>query len=132
MAQRNSDDFGGDWTILPMASVSQDRRQEDDATMTDDDKMHAKTESLRQAIAADVAQQLETAQAHLDVRFDVLAEDMKDVVKSVADNFGGVLESIHRELREFREESRQASAFTKTVLSEHATKIAALESARDN
>jgi hypothetical protein len=82
---------------------------------------------LRESLSQDVARQLETAQQHLDGCMQMHAEDLKDHVTKAADGYGGTLDGIQRELKDFRSEWRKKADDTDGVLTNHAGRIVAIE-----
>lgn len=81
------------------------------------------TEKLTQVIV----EQLETVQGHLEGRMQVHAEELKDQVTKAAEGYGGTLDGIRRELKEFRAEWRKRADDTDLVLTNHAGRIVAIE-----
>ena len=84
-------------------------------------------QQLRKELAGDIAKQLETAGEHLAGRMQVHAEELKDLMQKAAEGYGGTLDGIQRELKEFREEWRKKAADTDLTLANHNSSITALE-----
>ena len=82
---------------------------------------------LRESLSQDMARQLETAQQHLEGCMQMHAEDLKDHVTKAAEGYGGTLDGIQRELKDFRAEWRKKSDDTDGVLANHIGRIVALE-----
>jgi hypothetical protein len=81
------------------------------------------TEKLTQVIV----KQLETAQGHLAGRMQVHAEELKDQVTKAAEGYGGTLDGIQRELKDFRAEWRKQADDTDLILTNHAGRLVAVE-----
>ena len=60
-------------------------------------------------------------------RLNVQAEQLREIVQTAADNYGGVLDSIKSDLAEFRSDWRKETQDTKKVLANHAGRIGAIE-----
>jgi len=82
---------------------------------------------LRESLSQDMARQLETAQQHLEGCMQMHAEDLKDHVTKAAEGYGGTLDGIQRELKDFRAEWRKKADDTDGVLANHIGRIVALE-----
>ena len=65
--------------------------------------------------------------ARLSQRFKVQAEEIREIVKTTADNYGGVLDAIRRDLGDFREEWRKKADVTDAILANHAGRLGAIE-----
>ncbi len=63
----------------------------------------------------------------LSHRLQLQAEELREIVRTAAGNYGGVLDNIQRELADFRQEWREKNADTDGVLLDHAQRIVALE-----
>ena len=94
-------------------------------------RFSASEQRLREALSADldskfaaseqrlttvITEQLETAQRHLDGRLNVHAEELSERFSKFAEGYGGTLEGIQRELKEFRSEWRDKVDDTDRVL----------------
>ena len=65
----------------------------------------------------------------LSHRLQVQAEELREIVRTAADNYGGVLESIRHDLADLRQGWQTKTADTDGVLTEHLGRIVALERA---
>lgn len=63
----------------------------------------------------------------LGSRLNVQAEQLREIVQTAADNYGGVLDGIKRELTEFRGDWRKETEDTRRVLANHGGRITAIE-----
>jgi hypothetical protein len=84
-------------------------------------------QQLRKELSGDIAKQLETAGEHLAGRMQVHAEELRDLMQKAAEGYGGTLDGIQRELKEFREEWRKKAADTDLILADHNSRITSLE-----
>jgi hypothetical protein len=113
---------------------------EDDATMAPEteSEMQGKFDKLQTALTTEIRTQLEAVSAKLEGRVErvegslthrlkVQSEELREIVKTAADNYGGVLDGLQREIKEFRAEWRKDSDKTKRILTNHARRIEALE-----
>ena len=89
--------------------------------------LEASEQRLRESLSQDMARQLETAQQHLEGCMQMHAEDLKDHVTKAAEGYGGTLDGIQRELKDFRAEWRNKADDTDGVLANHIGRIVALE-----
>lgn len=89
--------------------------------------IQASEQRLRESLSQDVARQLETAQQHLEGCMQMYAEDFKDHVTKAAEGYGGTLDGIQRELKDFRAEWRKKADDTDGVLANHIGRIVTLE-----
>jgi phage-related minor tail protein len=87
----------------------------------------ASEQRLTEKLTRVIAEQLETAQDHLRGRMQVHAEELKDQVTKAAEGYGGTLDGIQRELKDFREEFRNHASDTKLILADHNSRISSLE-----
>ena len=94
------------------------------------ERFEASEQRLRESLSQDVARQLETAQQHLEGCMQMHAEDLKDHVTKAAEGYGGTLDGIQRELKDFRAEWRNKADDTDGILANHAGRIVALEQTR--
>ena len=90
-------------------------------------QIEASEQRLRESLSQDMARQLETAQQHLEGCMQMHAEDLKDLVTKAAEGYGGTLDGIQRELRDFRAEWRNKADDTDGILANHAGRIVAIE-----
>ena len=95
-----------------------------------DARFEAREQRLRESLSRDVARQLETAQQHLEGCMQMHAEDLKGHVTMAAEGYGGTLNGIQRELKDFRAEWRQKADDTDGILANHAGRLVALEQTR--
>ena len=70
--------------------------------------------------------------AHISQTIQVQGESLRDIVKTAADNYGGVLDRIDRELGEFRQEWRVQTEDTTRVLANHHERLVVLEATGSN
>ena len=83
---------------------------------------------------ADTSTQLEERvekrlDARLSERLSVQAEELREIVRTAADNYGGVLGGLRRDIAEFRDEWRKNAVVTNMALANHDERIVALEQA---
>ena len=95
-----------------------------------DARFEAGEQRLRESLSKGVARQLETAQQHLEGCMQMHAEDLKDHVTKAAEGYGGTLDGIQRELKDFRSEWRKKADDTDSVLANHIGRIVSLEQTR--
>lgn len=92
------------------------------AALTDEFRTQFKT------IGAELEERLaERRDARLGHRLNVQAEQLREIVQTAADNYGGVLDSIKGDLAEFRKDWRKETEDTKKVLANHGGRIDAIE-----
>lgn len=84
-------------------------------------------QQLRKDLSGDIAKQLETAGDHLAGRMQVHAEELKDQMQKAAEGYGGTLDGIQRDLKEFRDEWRKKADDTDLILANHNGRITVLE-----
>jgi cytochrome c556 len=84
-------------------------------------------QQLRKDLSGDIAKQLETAGEHLAGRMQVHAEELKDQMQKAAEGYGGTLDGIQRDLKEFRAEWRKKADDTDLILANHNSRITVLE-----
>ena len=94
---------------------------------------------LRDNLSKDLGVQIKTMGAELEERLEhrldarmghrlnVQAEQLREIVQTAADNYGGVLDSIKGDLAAFRNEWRNETADTRKVLANHGGRIDAIE-----
>ena len=66
--------------------------------------------------------------ARLSHGLGVQTEELREILRSAANNYGGVLDGIRRDLAEFRDEWRKKAEVADMGLANHAGRIVALES----
>lgn len=119
-----------------------------------DDRMQEHFDKLQAALSADFSNQLTTQlatirtdlsaqleatsselekrfekglEARLGQRISVQAEELREIVRTAADNYGGVLGGLQREIVEFRDEWRKNAEVTDKALTNHLERIVVLE-----
>lgn len=92
-----------------------------------DARFTASEQRLSEKLTRVIVEQLETAQQHLEGCMQMHAEDLKDHVTKAADGYGGTLDGIQRELKDFRAEWRNKADDTDLILANHAGRIDAIE-----
>ncbi len=68
-----------------------------------DERFAASEQRLTEKLTHVIVQQLETAQQHLEGRLQVHMEDLKGLVATTAEAYGGTLDGIERKLGEMSE-----------------------------
>ena len=89
-------------------------------------------ERLEARIDKRLAASEERLTAHISQTIQVQGESLRDIVKTAADNYGGVLGRIDRELGEFRQEWRAQAEDTTRVLANHHERLLVLEATGSN
>jgi hypothetical protein len=80
------------------------------------------------AMGAQLEQSLEKRlDASMSHRLSVQTEELREIVRTAAGNYGGVLDAIRLDLREFRDEWRKKTEVTNLVLANHVDRIVAIE-----
>ena len=82
---------------------------------------------LEERLGSRLDARLAEADERLSHRLRVQTEELREVVRTAADNYGGVLESIRRELADLHQGWQSKAADTDSVLAEHLGRIVALE-----
>jgi predicted nucleic acid-binding Zn-ribbon protein len=77
-----------------------------------------------------VDRHFEELEQRLNVKIDVQVEHLEEVVRTTADDFGGVLSRIERELKDFRAEMQEESRQSRRLLGDHESRITTLERRR--
>ena len=93
--------------------------------------------ALRTELAAELAAQSNQLEERLEKRLDarlgqrlsVQAEELRAIVRTAADNYGGVLGGLRRDIAEFRDEWRKNAEVTDMALANHVARIVVLEQA---
>ena len=93
-----------------------ERRLREGLSKDSDERFRASEQRLTENLTQVIVQQLETAQQHLDDRLQIHAEALKDVVTKAAEGYGGTLDGIQRELKDFRAEWQQKADDTDGAL----------------
>lgn len=99
-------------------SEMQDKFDKLQAALTDEFRTQFK------AMGAEFEERLEQRLGH---RLNVQAEQLRDIVKTAAENYGGVLDSIKGDLAEIRNDWRKEAEDTRKVLANHGGWIDAIE-----
>jgi DNA anti-recombination protein RmuC len=113
-------------------SEMQDKLDKLQAALSDEFRTQFKTmgADLEERLAARLEDRLtERLDARLGHRLNVQAEQLRDIVKTAAENYGGVLDSIKGDLAELRNGWRRETEDTKKVLANYGGRIDALEKA---
>ena len=88
-------------------------------------------ERLDQRLAATIDTRLEASEGRIEERLShrlhVQVEELREIVATAADNYGGVLESIRRELSDLRQGWQIKTTDIEGVLTNHGQRIVALE-----
>ena len=80
------------------------------------------------AMGAELEERLEQRlDARLSHRLNVQAEQLREIVKTAADNYGGVLDSIKSDLADFRSDWRKEAEDTRRILTNHGGRLEAIE-----
>ena len=95
-----------------------------------DAKLDAQFAASEQRLTQVIVQQLETAQQHLEGRLQMHMEDLKGVVTTAAENYGGVLDSIKLELGEMNKKMDIKLSDHDQVLANHNQRLVTLERSR--
>jgi len=66
-------------------------------------------------------------EARLGQRISVQAEELREIVRTAADNYGDVLGGLRRDIAEFRDEWRKNADVTDKMLANHLERIVVLE-----
>ena len=81
-----------------------------------------------EATGSELEKRLEKGlEARLGQRISVQAEELREIVRTAADNYGGVLGGLRREIAEFRDEWRKNAEVTDKALTNHLERIVVLE-----
>jgi hypothetical protein len=96
-----------------------------------DSDMQDKFDKLQAALTEEFRTQFEASEQRLDARLSqrlkVQAEELREIVRTAADNYGGVLSAIKGDLTDFRDEWRKKTGDTDKVLANHGGRIDAIE-----
>ncbi len=108
-----------------------------------EDEMQDKFDKLQAALTAEFRTQLTAMGAQLEERLEqrlekrlderlshrlnMQTEELREIVRTTADNYGGVLAGIRRDVVDFRDEWRKKAEVTDMVLANHAGRIVSLE-----
>ena len=103
-----------------------ERRLRDGLSEDLDDRFAASEQRLTQVIV----QQLETAQQHHEGRLQVHMEDLKGVVTTTAEAYGGTLDRIERDLGEMNKKMDARFSDHDKALANHGQRLVTLERAR--
>ena len=95
------------------------------------DQQAATRTELAALLAATSTQLEERLEKRLDARLgqrlSVQAEELREIVRTAADNYGGVLGGLRRDIAEFRDEWRKKAEVTDMTLANHVARIVVLE-----
>ena len=103
-----------------------ERRLRDGLSKDLDDRFTASEQRLTQVIV----QQLETTQQHHEGRLQVHMEDLKGLVTTTAEAYGGTLDKIERDLGEMNEKMDARFLDHDKALANHGQRLVTLERAR--
>ena len=103
-----------------------ERRLRDGLSKDLDERFAASEQRLTQVIV----QQLETAQQHLEGRLQVHMEDLKGLVTTTAEAYGGTLDGINRKLGEMNEMMETKFSDHGKTLANHNRRLVTLERPR--
>lgn len=92
-----------------------------------DEGFAASEQRLTEKLTHVIVQQLETAQQHLEGRLQVHMEDLKGLVTTTAEAYGGTLDRIERDLGELKQEMVTKFSDHDKALANHNDRLAALE-----
>ncbi len=103
-------------------SEMQDKFDKLQAALTDEFRTQFK--KMGAELEERLEQRLDTRLGH---RLNVQAEQLREIVKTAAENYGGVLDGLKADLTEFRKDWRKETDDTRKVLANHAERIGAIE-----
>ena len=92
-----------------------------------DERFAASEQRLTEKLTHVIVQQLDTAQQHLEGRLQVHMEDLKGLVTTTAEAYGGTLDRIERDLVELNQKVDNQLLDHGRVLANHNERRAALE-----
>jgi len=92
-------------------------------------RLDTRLEASETRLAGRIDARLAEADERLSHRLRVQTEELREIVRTAADNYGGVLASTHRDLADLRQGCQTKSADTDRVLAEHVGRIVAPERA---
>ncbi len=92
-----------------------------------DERFAASEQRLTEKLTHVIVQQLDTAQQHLEGRLQVHMEDLKGLVTTTAEAYGGTLDRIERDLVELNQKVDNQLLDHGRVLANHNERLAALE-----
>lgn len=93
-------------------------------------ELSAQNANIKTELAAQLEERLENGlEARLSQRISVQAEELREIVRTAAGNYGGVLGGLRREIAEFRDEWRKNAEVTDKALANHLERIVVLEQA---
>ena len=95
-----------------------------------DERFAASEQRLTEKLTHVIVQQLETAQQHLEGRLQVHMEDLKGLVTTTAEAYGGTLDGITRKLGEMSEKMDTKFSDHDKALGDHNQRLMTLERAR--
>lgn len=95
-----------------------------------DERFVASEQRLAEKLTHVIVQQLETARQHLEGRLQVHMEDLKSLVTTTAEGYGGTLERIERDLGELKQEMVTKFSDHDKTLANHNRRLVTLERPR--
>jgi len=95
-----------------------------------DERFAASEQRLTEKLTHVIVQQLETAQQHLEGRLQVHMEDLKGLVTTTAEAYGGTLDGINRKLGEMNEMMETKFSDHGKTLANHNRRLVTLERPR--
>jgi exonuclease VII large subunit len=98
-------------------------------------RIDSRLEATEMRLAGRIETRLEASEMRLakdlSHRLRVQAEELREIVRTAADSYGGVLDSIRSDVSELRQGWQLKTTDIDRVLSDHGQRIAALEPATD-
>ena len=115
-----------------LATIRTELSDQHSALRTELTAQQAATRTELAALLAATSTQLEERlekrlDARLGQRLSVQAEELREIVRTAADNYGGVLGGLRRDIAEFRDEWRKKAEVTDMTLANHVARIVVLE-----
>jgi hypothetical protein len=115
-----------------LATIRAEFATQHTALKTELSAQHAATKTELAAQLEATSSQLEKRlekglEARLGQRISVQAEELREIVRTAAGNYGGVLGGLQREIAEFRDEWRKNAEVTNKALTNHLERIVVLE-----
>jgi exonuclease VII large subunit len=95
-----------------------------------DERFAASEQRLTEKLTHVIVQQLETAQQHLEGRLQVHMEDMKGLLTTTAEAYGGTLDGIERKLGELNQKMETKVSDHDKALADHGERLVTLERVR--
>ncbi len=115
-----------------LATIRAEFATQHTALKTELSAQHAATKTELAAQLEATGSQLEKRlekglEVRLGQRISVQAEELREIVRTAAENYGGVLGGLQREIAEFRDEWRKNTEVTDKALTNHLERIVVLE-----